>query len=75
MGDWHNLARRVMLTAVAWLSSSSLAQAQCVMCRLSAENAADPATVARTLTLAILVLLIPTAGLLGGVAYLVYRWR
>ena len=50
------------------------AAAQCVMCGLSAE-AADPESASRTLAGAILVLLLPTLGLLAGALALLWKYR
>ena len=53
----------------------ALAEAQCVMCSLAAENAGDPGEASRTLITGVLVLLVPTMGLLGGLSYLVWKSR
>ena len=50
------------------------AAAQCVMCSLTAE-AVDAEGASRTLATAILVLLLPTLGLLGGALALLWKYR
>ena len=57
------------------LSASSSALAQCAMCGLAAEQAADPATVTRTLGLAALVLLIPVNLVAVGMVVLAWKAR
>ena len=60
--------------AVGLVGSARDAAAQCVMCGLAAE-AADPAEGSRTLATAILVLLLPTLGILAGVGTLLWKFR
>ena len=64
-----------LFAAAALLLAAAPAAAQCAMCGLSAEQAGDPETVARTFNLAILVLLVPVIGLVGALAGVTWKMR
>lgn len=65
-----------MLNAVAVLTAvAAQALARCPMCKASVANAENATEVANTLNAAILVLLIPTFVIIGGLIRLVYKYR
>lgn len=51
------------------------ALAQCAMCKTNIANAENAAEVSRTINTAVLVLLVPTLLVIGGVVRLVYKYR
>jgi hypothetical protein len=63
------------IVLVTLLASSGDAAAQCAMCGLSAEAAAEPEAVSRTFATAILILLVPTTLMLGGAGLLLWKFR
>ena len=68
------LGTAAMVLAVSLAGSARDAAAQCVMCGTTAE-AAGPDEGSRTLATAILVLLLPTLGILAGVGVLLWKFR
>ncbi len=74
----RTLLARVMsavLVAGAVLLAVTPAAAQCAMCGLSAQQAADPGTVNRTFGAAVLVLIVPVLGMLGALAGVTWKAR
>ena len=71
------LLRATMVTAVlgACFLLANPVVAQCAMCSLSAEAAADPGIVNRTFTAAVLVLLVPLVGVLTVIARVTWQAR
>ncbi len=68
------------VTVVALVAGTALlvmtpVLAQCAMCGLSAEAAADPETVSRTFNAAVLVLLVPVVGVFAVVARVTWKAR
>jgi hypothetical protein len=63
------------LLALTLLAGSGAAAAQCAMCGLAAEQAGDPAIVARAFGMAVLVLLVPVNLLVAAVAWFTWRAR
>ena len=70
------LAALIVIVAAMWVGVARPAVgAQCAMCRSSVANSERAAEAAGTLNAAILVLLIPTLAIIGGIAGLVLRHR
>lgn len=68
------LAGMLLVAAVLLLASAPEAFAQgCALCRTAAEATGERG--AKTLNLAILVLLIPTVSIFGGVLFCAFRYR
>lgn len=70
--------RRFVLWAIViviLLAAAGPALAQCPMCRQAVEGSAEGAAIARTLNLAVLVLLLPPVTLFVGIFVLFYRYR
>ena len=63
------------LLAGAFLLVATPVVAQCAMCSISAEAAADPETVSRTFSAAVLVLLVPLVGVLAVIAFVTWKAR
>ena len=64
-----------LAAAAVWLLLTVPAAGQCAMCSAVAEGAGDPERVAKTLNTAILVMMVPTLGLLGAFGTLLWRYR
>lgn len=61
--------------AVFIVASAVSALAQCAMCKANVANAENAAEVSTTINDAVLVLLIPTLLVIGGMARLVFKYR
>ncbi len=71
-----NSAVKKLLSLLFILLASALpALAQCAMCKTNIANAENAAEVSRTINTAVLVLLVPTLLVIGGVVRLVYKYR
>lgn len=71
-----NSAAKKLLGLLFIISACTLsALAQCAMCKTNIANAENAAEVSRTINTAVLVLLIPTLLVIGGVVRLVYKYR
>lgn len=53
----------------------SLALAQCAMCKANIAGAENSAEVSRTINTGVLVLLIPTLAIIGGIVRLILKYR
>lgn len=62
------------LAAVLVLTTTN-AFAQCAMCKANIAGAENAAEVSRTINLGVLVLLIPTLAIIGGVVRLIIKYR
>ncbi len=69
------LKRAAALSLVGLAAGGGPALAQCAMCGLGAEQAADPDTASRTFSLAVLVLLVPVNLLVAALAWLTWKAR
>ena len=67
--------RRWLLLAALWPALTAPAWAQCAMCKANIAHAQNAAEVAPTVNAAVLVLLIPTLLLIGGLVKLVLKYR
>ena len=72
--EFKRLANSMLNTAVILLAAAAQALA-CPMCSASVANAENAADTAKTINAAILVLLIPTFVIIGGLIRLVYKYR
>lgn len=70
----HSAKNLLSLAAIIAICSIS-ALAQCAMCKANIANAQNAAEVSRTINAGVLILLIPTLLIIGGIARLVYKYR
>lgn len=61
--------------AAVLVSTTATAFAQCAMCKANIAGAENAAEVSRTINLGVLVLLIPTLVIIGGVVRLIFKYR
>lgn len=67
---------KLPLCLAALLAPSAIsASAQCAMCKANVANAENAAEVSGTVNAAVLVLLIPTLLLIGGLVRLIFKYR
>jgi hypothetical protein len=71
---FKRLANSVLNAAMVLIAAAAQALA-CPMCSASVTNAENAAEAAQTINAAILVLLIPTFVIIGGLIRLVYKYR
>jgi hypothetical protein len=71
---FKRLANSVLNAAMVLIAAAAQALA-CPMCSASVANAENAAEAAQTINAAILVLLIPTFVIIGGLIRLVYKYR
>jgi hypothetical protein len=71
---FKRLAKSMLNAAVILIAAAAQALA-CSMCSASVANAENAAETAKTINAAILVLLIPTFVIIGGLIGLVYKYR
>lgn len=64
-----------LLRAALWPLLTAPAWAQCAMCKANVAHAQNAAEVSQTVNAAVLVLLIPTLLLIGGLIRLVLKYR
>lgn len=69
-----NFVRLILNVAMILFTATAQALA-CPMCKANVANAENAAEVAQTINAAILVLLIPTFVIIGGLIRLVYKYR
>ena len=67
--------RRIAAAASLVLAASLPARAQCAMCRASLAHSENPAAAARPITTAILLLLLPTLLIIGGLVRMIFHYR
>jgi hypothetical protein len=67
-------ANFLLLNAAAILAAAQQTFA-CPMCKASVANAENPDEISATINTAILILLAPTLGLIGGLVKLVFKYR
>jgi heme/copper-type cytochrome/quinol oxidase subunit 2 len=72
---FHRFAKCTFALAALIISSAVTALAQCAMCKANVANAENAAEVSTTINAAVLVLLIPTLLIIGGVVRLVFKYR
>lgn len=68
-------ANSILNAAMVLIAAAAQALARCPMCNANVANAENAAEAAQTLNAAILVLLIPTFVIIGGLIGLVYKYR
>lgn len=57
------------------VATTATSFAQCAMCKANIAGAENAAEVSRTINIGVLVLLIPTLAIIGGVARLIFKYR
>ncbi len=68
--------KRLLLASTALLvSTSTSAFAQCAMCKANIAGAENSADVSSAVNSGVLVLLIPTLAIIGGVIRLIFKYR
>jgi hypothetical protein len=68
--------KRLLLASTALLvSTSTAALAQCAMCKANIAGAENSADVSSAVNSGVLVLLIPTLAIIGGVIRLIFKYR
>lgn len=68
--------KRLLLASTALLvSTSTSALAQCAMCKANIAGAENSADVSSAVNSGVLVLLIPTLAIIGGVIRLIFKYR
>lgn len=67
--------KRLLLAAVQCLLASASTWAQCAMCKANVVHAQNAAEVSQTINAAVLVLLVPTLLIIGGLIKLVCKYR
>ena len=72
--EFKRLANSMLNAAVILIAAAAQALA-CPMCNANVANAENAADTAKTFNAAILVLLIPTFVIIGGLIRLVYKYR
>jgi heme/copper-type cytochrome/quinol oxidase subunit 2 len=73
--NFHRFVKFTASLAAFTAASAVTALAQCAMCKANVANAENAAEVSTTINAAVLVLLIPTLLVIGGVARLVFKYR
>ncbi|MEP7338110.1 MAG: hypothetical protein ABI977_10235 [Acidobacteriota bacterium] len=73
--NFNRLANFALRIAAFIAATASSAFAQCAMCKSNIANAENAAEVSNTVNTAVLVLLIPTLLVIGGVIRLVFKYR
>jgi len=71
----HRFVKNLFSLAVLIPASQISALAQCAMCKANIANAENAAEVSNTINTAVLVLLIPTLLVIGGVARMIFKYR
>lgn len=67
---------KIPLSLAAFTVATAMnAQAQCAMCKANVANAENTAEISSTINAAVLVLLIPTLLVIGGLVRLVFKYR
>lgn len=67
---------KLLLTSTALIASATTAAlAQCAMCKANIAGAENAAEVSSAINSGVLVLLIPTLAIIGGVIRLVFKYR
>lgn len=69
------LAKSVFQTLALVVMATATALAQCAMCKANIAGAENSAEVSRTINTGVLVLLIPTLAIIGGVVRLILKYR
>ncbi|MGH9843777.1 MAG: hypothetical protein ACREEM_34000 [Blastocatellia bacterium] len=75
---WLRLCRAVLFVSswlLLFLVMSSTALAQCAMCKANVAHAENAAEVSARMNQAVLVLLIPTFLIIGGIVRLIFKYR
>lgn len=73
--NFNRLAKLALRIAAFIAATAGSAFAQCAMCKANIANAENAAEVSNTVNTAVLVLLIPTLLVIGGVIRLVFKYR
>ncbi len=71
----HHFVKFTLSLAALIVATTVTALAQCAMCKANIANAENAAEVSSTINAAVLVLLIPTLLVIGGVVRLVFKYR
>ncbi|HMY71995.1 MAG TPA: hypothetical protein PLQ88_09180 [Blastocatellia bacterium] len=66
---------KFLFAPAALLATAINASAQCAMCKANVANAENAAEVSGTVNAAVLVLLIPTLLLIGGLVRFIFKYR
>ena len=73
--NFNRLVKSALCLAAFIVANSISALAQCAMCKANIANAENASEVSDTVNSAVLVLLIPTLLVIGGVIRLVFKYR
>jgi heme/copper-type cytochrome/quinol oxidase subunit 2 len=72
---FHCFVKFTASLATFMVASAVTVLAQCAMCKANVANAENAAEVSTTINTAVLVLLIPTLLVIGGVVRLIFKYR
>lgn len=72
---FYRIANFAFRLAVVTVALAVTALAQCAMCKANIANAENAAEVSSTINTAVLVLLIPTLLVIGGMVRLIFKYR
>ncbi len=73
--NFRNFSKSIFHSAVLIVLASAAALAQCAMCKANIAGAENSADVSGAVNSGVLVLLIPTLAIIGGVIRLVFKYR
>ncbi|MDX2044449.1 MAG: hypothetical protein SF097_24780 [Acidobacteriota bacterium] len=73
--NFRNFTKSIFHSTVLIVLASAAVFAQCAMCKTNIAGAENSAEVSRTINFGVLVLLIPTLAIIGGVVRLIFKYR